>query len=78
MLGDWGGERRRLAEKGVTFDFHYVADLQSNHTGGEKQTQADGGAYAARLTWTSGEWSARPGLDFTRPESGNLGVNLGA
>ncbi len=28
LLGDWGGERTKLAEeKGVTFDFFYVADF---------------------------------------------------
>jgi carbohydrate-selective porin OprB len=28
LLGDWGGERTKLAEeKGVTFDFHYMGDF---------------------------------------------------
>jgi len=26
LFGDWGGERFRLEERGVTFDFQYVAD----------------------------------------------------
>ena len=29
LLGDWGGERTKLEEqKGVKFDFHYIADFQ--------------------------------------------------
>src|ERR1700687_6092972 len=26
VFGDWGGERTRLAERGVNFDFQYVSD----------------------------------------------------
>jgi carbohydrate-selective porin OprB len=26
LLGDWGGMRTRLAERGVRFDFQYVSD----------------------------------------------------
>jgi porin len=40
LLGDWGGKRTSLAEKGVTFDFFYISDLQANPTGGRQQTQA--------------------------------------
>ena len=40
FFGDWGGQRTALAEKGVAFDFFYVADLQANPVGGLKQTKA--------------------------------------
>ena len=40
LLGDWGGKRTSLAEKGVTFDFFYISDMQANPTGGMQQTQA--------------------------------------
>src|SRR5215471_4860286 len=40
LLGDWGGKRTSLAEKGVTFDFFYISDMQANPTGGRQQTQA--------------------------------------
>src|SRR5262252_3498043 len=36
FFGDWDGQRTALAEKGVTFDFFYVADLQANPVGGLK------------------------------------------
>ncbi len=40
LLGDWGGERSKLEERGVKFTFYYVADLLANPTGGEKQSEA--------------------------------------
>ena len=27
LLGDWGGQRTKLEEKGVVFDFHYISDM---------------------------------------------------
>lgn len=35
MFGDWGGERTRLAEQGVTFDFNNIGDFQTNVAGSE-------------------------------------------
>src|SRR5260370_41298079 len=40
LFGDWGGERSALAEKGMTFDFFYITDMQANPTGGLQQTYA--------------------------------------
>src|SRR5258708_22146856 len=40
LFGDWGGERTALAEKGLTFDFFYITDLEGNPTGGPDQAQA--------------------------------------
>jgi len=40
LFGDWGGERTALAEKGITFDFFYIADLEDNPTGGLQQSHA--------------------------------------
>ena len=34
LLGDWGGIRTELAEKGIVFDFFYISDSQGNPTGG--------------------------------------------
>lgn len=33
MLGDWGGERNKLADEGVTFDLNNIGDFQSNVAG---------------------------------------------
>jgi porin len=41
LLGDWGGARNALAEKGITFDFFYITDVQRNFAGGLRQTGAD-------------------------------------
>lgn len=40
LFGDWGGKRTSLAERGVTFDFFYITDLQGNPSGGLRQTFA--------------------------------------
>ena len=40
LFGDWGGERTALAEKGITFDFFYITDMQANPSGGLQQTYA--------------------------------------
>ncbi len=34
MFGDWGGERTRLRERGVDFEFLYLASVPSNRSGG--------------------------------------------
>lgn len=34
LFGDWNGERTRLAQNGVTFDFYYVGDALGNPYGG--------------------------------------------
>src|SRR5262245_3962545 len=39
LLGDWGGERSALAEKGIVFEFFFIADLQANPSGGREQTK---------------------------------------
>lgn len=36
LLGDWGGERSRLADKGVTFDLNDIGDLQADATGSQE------------------------------------------
>ena len=33
-LGDWGGVRSTLEEKGITSDLFYITDLQANPSGG--------------------------------------------
>ncbi|QWT18825.1 carbohydrate porin [Bacillus sp. NP157] len=36
LFGDWGGERSRLADKGITFDFGYGFEAAHNYSGGTK------------------------------------------
>ena len=35
MLGDWGGERTRLAQKGITFDLNDIGDFLTDVTGSQ-------------------------------------------
>jgi porin len=35
MFGDWGGERSRLAEKGITFDVNNIGDFQTDVSGSQ-------------------------------------------
>ncbi|WP_211352704.1 carbohydrate porin [Luteibacter pinisoli] len=36
LFGDWGGERTRLADKGITFDFGYGFEAAHNYSGGTR------------------------------------------
>lgn len=51
LLGDWNGERTRLAEQGVVFDFGYTSEIAHNFSGGRRQTTryADQWAFGARF-----------------------------
>ena len=49
MLGDWGGERTKLADKGVVFSFNNIEDLQSDVTGGQTHHVAEFGRFRASL-----------------------------
>jgi hypothetical protein len=60
LLGDWGGERSALAEKGITFDFFYISDMQANPSGGLQQTVWGIGL---SLGGTTG-YAINPGRDF--------------
>ena len=79
LLGDWGGERSRLANKGVTFDFFYVADLQANPTGGLEQTYAGWGRIRGTMDVDFNKlgWAWR-GLTFHVTGLWQFGGNLGA
>lgn len=47
MLGDWDGERERMANKGVTFSSTYTCDVLGNVTGGNMQ----GARYDHSMGW---------------------------
>jgi porin len=47
MFGDWGGERSRLAERGVTFDFNNIGDFQADVAGGQTHHAAYFGRFRA-------------------------------
>ncbi len=78
LLGDWGGERTRLAEKGVTFDLFYVADLLSNPTGGLTQRNTGWGRARGTMDIDFGKLAGWQGLTFHITGLWQFGTNLGA
>ncbi len=78
LFGDWGGERTALANKGVTFDFFYVADLQANPAGGLTQTQAGWGRIRGTMDVDFGKLRGWDGFSFHVTGLWQFGGNLGA
>jgi porin len=78
LFGDWGGERTALADKGVTFDFFYVADLQANPVGGLTQTQAGWGRIRGTMDVDFGKLKGWNGFSFHVTGLWQFGGNLGA
>jgi porin len=77
FFGNWGGERSHLANRGVTFNFHYVADLQANPVGGLQQTQAGWGRARGTIDVDFGKLTEWNGLTFHATGVWQFGVNLG-
>src|SRR5271168_620468 len=78
LFGDWGGERPRLAAKGVTFDFFYVTDLEANPSGGEQQDEAGWGRLRGTIDIDFGKLTDWNGLTFHATGLWQFGTNLGA
>ena len=78
LLGDWGGKRSKLAEKGVTFDFFYIADLEANPSGGMQQTQAGWPRIRGTIDINFDRLIEWQGLSFHATGLWQSGVNLGA
>jgi len=76
-FGDWDGERTRLADKGVTFDFFYIADLLSNPTGGLTQRNAGWGRIRGTIDVDFGKLTGWQGLSFHATGLWQFGTNLG-
>ena len=78
LLGDWGGARTNLEEKGVAFDFHYISDMLYAKDGRYK----DGGAAWNRVRGTMdidfGKLAGLQGLTFHVTGLWQGGPNLGA
>lgn len=77
LLGDWGGERSKLEEHGVKFNFFYVADLLANPTGGLKQSEAGWGRIRGTVDMDLGKLVGANGLTFHATAVWQFGVNLG-
>lgn len=77
LLGDWGGERTALAEKGIVFDFFYIADLEANPSGGREQTKAGWPRVRGTIDVNFDRMISWQGLSFHATGLWQSGVNLG-
>jgi porin len=55
LFGDWGGERTRLADDGIVFNFAYGSEIAHNVSGGER-----------RLTRNAGQLSLDSAIDLDK------------
>src|ERR1700719_126104 len=78
LFGDWNGERTRLAEVGVTFEFYYVADLEGNPRGGEEQARVGWGRFRGTIDADLGRAVGAKGLTSHATGVWQFGVHLGA
>jgi porin len=78
LFGDWGGERSRLLDRGVRFDFQYVSDSLWNL----ESVQPERFASWNRFRWTVdidfGTLTGHHGLYFHATALWQAGGNLGA
>jgi porin len=78
LLGDWGGERTRLAERGVNFDFQYVSDSLWNLKSEQKERFASWNRFRGTVDIDFGALIGQQGLYFHATALWQGGGNLGA
>src|SRR5882762_9281001 len=77
LFGGWGGERSALAEKGITFDFFYITDMQANPSGGIQQTYAGWERIRGTIDINFDKMIQWQGLSFHATGLWQSGANLG-
>ena len=81
LLGEWDGERMRLLERGVRFDFQYVSDSLWNIESEQKERLASWNRFRGTVDIDFGALAGRQGLSFHATAlwqgGGNLGTYLG-
>jgi len=78
LFGDWAGKRTALEEKGVKFDFFYIADLEANPSGGMQRTQAGWPRIRGTIDIDFDRLIQWQGLSFHATGLWQSGVDLGA
>jgi carbohydrate-selective porin OprB len=78
LFGEWGGERTRLAERGVRFDLQYITDTLWNVKSVQKERVASFNRVRGTIDIDFGALSDRPGLYFHATAVWQAGGNLGA
>lgn len=81
LFGDWGGERTRLLERGVRFDFEYISDSLWNLKSEQKERLASWNRFRGTIDIDFGTLLELPGWYFHATAlwqaGGNLGTYLG-
>jgi carbohydrate-selective porin OprB len=78
LFGDWGGERTRLLQRGVKFDFQYVSDSLWNIKSEQKERFASWNRFRGTVDIDLGELIAHQGWHFHATALWQAGGNLGA
>jgi carbohydrate-selective porin OprB len=81
LFGEWGGERTRLLERGLRFDFQYISDTLWNVKSVQQERVASFNRVRGTIDIDFGALSHQPGLYFHATAvwqaGGNLGTYLG-
>ena len=64
LFGDWGGERTRLLERGVRFDFQYVSDSLWNIKSEQKERFASWNRFRGTVDIDFGTLTGHAGIVF--------------
>jgi len=78
LLGHWGGERTRLEQRGVKFDFQYVSDSLRNIKGEHQERFASWNRFRGTVDIDLGTLVGEQGLYFHATALWQGGGNLGA
>ena len=78
LLGDWGGGRSGLLERGVRFDFQYVSDSLSNLESEQKERLASWNRVRGTVDIDLGKLTGQHNLYFHATALWQAGGNLGA
>jgi porin len=78
LIGEWGGERSRLLERGVKFDFQYVSDSLWNIKSEQKERFASWNRFRWTVDIDFGELVGQRDLFFHATALWQGGGNLGA
>jgi porin len=78
LLGDWGGERTRLLERGVSFDFQYVSDSLWNLKSVQSEEFASWNRFRGTVNIDFGALTGHKDLYFHATALWQAGGNLGA
>ena len=78
LLGNWGGARSKLEEKGIKFNFFYITDLEANPSGGLQQAEVGWERIRGTVDVNFDKMLSWQGLSLHATGLWQSGANLGA